>query len=345
MEITAQELSTLLNGTIVGNPLAVVSSVGKIEEAKAGELSFLANPKYVEYAYTTGASILIVNQDFEPTKTVQATLIKVKDAYGSFAFLLDKFNHVYTKLIGIEAEAMVHTTAPIGKDVYIGGGAYISSGVKLNDHVKIYPQVFIGTNVEIGEGTVIYPGVKIYHECRIGKNCIIHSGVIIGGDGFGHSPQADGTYKKVSQVGNVIVEDNVEIGANTAIDRATIGSTIIRKGVKLDNLIQIAHNVEIGENTVIAAQAGIAGSTKIGKNCMIGGQVGIVGHITIADRTMINAQSGVSKSITEPGKSYTGSPAYEYTATLRSQAMFRKLPNFEKRISELEALVAKLQAK
>jgi UDP-3-O-[3-hydroxymyristoyl] glucosamine N-acyltransferase len=288
--------------------------------------------------------VIIISEDYELKKPVAATLVRVADAYTAFATLLGKYQEMVTQqLIGIQEPSYIGKTSTYGEKVFIGAFAYIGEKVKIGNETKIFPNAYIGDNVVIGNKTIIHPGVKIYHGAVIGNSVTIHAGTVIGSDGFGFAPQADGSFKKVPQIGNVIIEDNVEIGANTTIDRATIGSTIIKSGAKLDNLIQIAHNVEIGDSTVIAAQAGVSGSTKIGKHAMIGGQVGIVGHINIGDGAKINAQSGVSKSI-ESGKSVTGSPAYDYTSALRSQAVTRKLPEIEKRLNELEVLVKQLLA-
>jgi UDP-3-O-[3-hydroxymyristoyl] glucosamine N-acyltransferase len=340
MTITAHQLAALLGGNIEGDGNVAVETIAKIEEAHPKALAFLGNPKYEEFAYTTLAGILMVNKNFTPSKKINATLLRVDDPYQALAFLLEKFgNQQQQELSGIDEKASVSKDAIIAEQVYVGACAVISHKVKIGKGAKIHAQVFLGDEVEIGENTILHPGVKIYKGCKVGADCILHTGVVIGSDGFGFAPQADGTFQKVNHVGNVIVENNVEIGSNTTIDRGSIGSTVIKKGVKLDNLIHIAHNVEIGENTVIAAQTGIAGSTKIGKNCMIGGQVGIVGHIKIADGTKINAQSGVSKSIEEPNTAVTGSPAFKYASSLRSQAVYRKLPELEQRIKELESLL------
>lgn len=346
MQFTAQQIAAIVGGTIEGDPDTLVRSVAKIEEAKDGDLSFIANPKYEEYIYTCKASAVIVSNSFEINGQVSPTLIRVKDAYGAFAVLLEKYNEIMSGAAktGIEEYAKIAATAKLGQDVYVGSFTYIGENVKIGDNVKIYPGCFIGDNAIIGNNTKIFAGVRIYNHCIIGADNVIHSGTIIGSDGFGFAPNTDGTYKKVPQMGNVVIEDNVEIGSNTTIDRATMGSTIIRRGVKLDNLIQIAHNVEIGENTVIAAQTGISGSTKIGKNCMIGGQVGIVGHITIADGTRINAQSGVSKSVTENNVAITGSPAFDYKSSLKSQAIFRNLPELTQRLQKLEDTIQELTA-
>jgi UDP-3-O-[3-hydroxymyristoyl] glucosamine N-acyltransferase len=343
MQFTAAQIAMIINGTVEGNPEAAVHSFGKIEEAQPGQLSFLANPKYEEYLYSTKASLVIINAAQELKEPVQATLIRVPDAYSAFAALLTKYQEMATQqLTGIQEPSHISKSAKLGQQVFIGAFAYIGENVVLGNNVKIFPNAYLGDNVKISDNTIVHPGVKIYHGCIIGKNVTIHAGTVVGSDGFGFAPQADGSFKKVPQIGNVVVEDFVEIGANATIDRATIGSTVIKSGAKLDNLIQVAHNVEVGNNTVIAAQAGVSGSTKIGNNVMIGGQAGIVGHIQIADGSKINAQSGVSKSIKTPNAAVTGSPAFEYTSALRSQAVSRKLPELEKRIKELEQLVKQL---
>jgi UDP-3-O-[3-hydroxymyristoyl] glucosamine N-acyltransferase len=346
MQFTALQIATLIKGRIEGNPDAKVSHVAKIEEAKEGSLSFIANPKYEEYLYTTNASIIIVNDSLEVLEKIKPTLIRVKDAYSGFASLLDKYNEITSRSgkHGIEQPSFVSKTASIGKNVYIGAFTYVGDNVLIGDNVKIYPGCYIGDNVVINEDSKIFAGVKVYDGCSVGSRVIIHSGSVIGGDGFGFAPQNDGSYKKIPQIGNVIIEDDVEIGANTTIDRATMGSTYIHKGVKLDNLIQIAHNADIGDNTVIAAQTGVSGSTKVGKNCIVGGQVGIVGHIQLADGTRLNAQSGLSKSVTEPNTTLTGSPAFDYKSSLRSQAIFRNLPELQQRIYKLEEMVEQLTA-
>jgi len=344
MKFSATQIAQLLDGEIVGNSEAEVSGLSKIEEGTSGTLSFLANPKYSEYIYTTGASIVIVSKDFKAEQAIPktCTLIKVDDAYASFAKLLDLYNQLKHDKKGISKAAFVDDDAKIGEDVYVGPNAVIDSGAEIATNVKIYPQAYIGPNVKIGANTIIHPGVRVLSDCVIGSDCVLHAGVIIGGDGFGFTPNSENNYQKVAQIGNVIIEDHVEIGANTTIDRATLGSTIIRKGAKIDNLIQIAHNVEIGENTVIAAQTGIAGSTKIGKNCMIGGQVGIIGHISIADGTMIAAQSGIGASI-QSRAILQGSPAFSIGEYKKAYIGFRKLPELMKQISELEEQVATLK--
>ena len=345
MEFTAAQISFIINGTIEGDANTVVTSFGKIEEAKLHQLTFLANPKYEDYLYSTNASIVILNDSYELKEPVKATLIRVPDAYTAFAQLLSTYQEMARQqLKGIQQPSYLPTTVTLGIDVFIGAFSYFGENVKVGNNTKVYPNTFIGDNVQIGNNCFIHPGVKIYYGCILGDNVTIHAGTVIGSDGFGFAPQADGSFKKVPQIGNVVIEDNVEIGANTSVDRATIGSTIIKSGAKLDNLIQIAHNVEVGQNTVIAAQAGVSGSTKIGDNVMIGGQAGLVGHIQIADGSKINAQSGVSKSLKNPNSTVTGSPAADYTSALRSQAVFRNLPLMEKRLQELEELVRQLTA-
>lgn len=343
MQFSAAQIAQIISGRVEGNAEITVSSFGKIEEAKVNQLSFLANPKYEDFLYNTHASVVIVNESLDLKQAVTATLIRVPDAYSAFATLLDKYQQIKTQqLIGIQDPVYRHPSVKVGENVFIGAFAYLGENVVIGNNVKIFPQVYLGNNAVVGDNTIIHAGVKIYHDSVIGKNVVIHAGTVIGSDGFGYAPQKDGSLKKVPQIGNVMIEDFVEIGANTTIDRATIGSTLIRSGAKLDNLLQIAHNVEIGSNSVIAAQSGVSGSTKIGKNVMIGGQAGIVGHIQIADGSKINAQSGVSKSIKSPNSAVTGSPAYDYTAALRSQAITRNLPQIEKRIIELEKQIAEL---
>ncbi|MCB2209056.1 MAG: UDP-3-O-(3-hydroxymyristoyl)glucosamine N-acyltransferase [Bacteroidetes bacterium] len=336
MKFTAQQIAEALSGTVEGNPSVEVSSLSKIEEGKQGTLTFLANPKYTQYIYHTEASIVIVNEDFIPEKEIIATLIKVKDAYSAFAQLLELYQQSKEKKSGISGSAFIAESATIGKDVYIGAFVSIGDHAVIGDHAMIHAHTSIGNQCKIGNATKIFSGASIYDECEVGNECTIHAGAIIGADGFGFAPQDDNVYNKVPQIGNVIIEDRVEIGANTTIDRATIGSTIIRKGAKIDNLIQIAHNVEVGENTVIAAQTGISGSTKIGKNCMIGGQVGIIGHLTIADGVKIAAQAGVGKSITEENAIVEGSPAFNIRDYQRSYVHFRRLDTLVKRVNELE---------
>ncbi|HEY2722332.1 MAG TPA: UDP-3-O-(3-hydroxymyristoyl)glucosamine N-acyltransferase [Chitinophagaceae bacterium] len=342
MNFSASQIALLVNGKIEGDAQACVTSFGKIEEAAQGQLAFLSNPKYEDHLYTTRASIVIINASLALKQAVNTTLIRVPDAYSAFAALLEKYQEMMTQQMkGIQQPSHIASSVTYGENVFIGAFAYLGENVKLGNNTKIFPSVFIGDNVKIGDNTIIHPGVTVYKDCVIGNDVTLHAGTVIGSDGFGFAPLADGSFKKVPQLGNVIIEDHVEIGANTTIDRATIGSTIIKAGAKLDNLIQVAHNVEVGSNTVVAAQAGISGSTKIGRNAMIGGQVGIVGHLHIGDGAKINAQSGVSKSV-EAGKAVTGSPAHDYTAALRSQAIARHLPELEKRIKQLEALVDQL---
>src|SRR5215831_383362 len=342
MKFSASQIALLINGKIEGDDKAQVDSFGRIEEAKPGQLAFLANPKYEEYLYTTQASVVIINNSLQLKKNIAATLVRVADAYTAFATLLSKYQEMMTQqLSGIQQPSYIATSASYGQNVFVGAFAYLGENVKVGNNTKIFPQAFLGDNVRIGDNTIVHPGVRIYKECVVGNNVTIHAGTVIGSDGFGFAPQPDGSFKKVPQIGNVVIEDHVEIGANTTIDRATIGSTIIKAGAKLDNLIQVAHNVEVGNSTVIAAQAGVSGSTKIGKGVMIGGQAGIVGHIEIGDLAKINAQSGVSKSI-HPGKAVTGSPAHDYTAALRSQALSRNLPELERRVKDLETLVKEL---
>lgn len=343
MKFAAAQIAPLIQGKIEGNPEASVNSFAKIEEAGQGHLAFLANPKYEDYLYTTGASVIIVGESLVLKQPVSATLIRVKDPYSAFAGLLQYYQKLMTEQQeGIEEPVFLAKDCRYGDKVYIGAFVYAGKSVSIGNGTRIYPQVFLGDRVRIGDNCIIHPGVKIYHDCVIGNNVIIHAGTVIGSDGFGFAPQADGSFEKVPQIGNVVLEDGVEVGANSCIDRATMGSTIIRAGAKLDNLIQIAHNVEIGQHTVIAAQAGVSGSTKIGKRVMIGGQAGIVGHIQLADGSKVNAQSGVSKSIKEPNAAVTGSPAFDYTAALRSQALSRNLPQLEKRIKELEQQLKQL---
>lgn len=343
MKITAQQLSDLLKGTIEGDPQVEVYGPSKIEEGKPGTISFLSNPKYESYAYTTESSILLVAKDFKPNQAIKATLIRVEDVYASVAVLLDQFGQISHGQKGIDENAFVDPSAKIGEDTIVGKFTIIYKNASLGTGSVLYPQVFIDENVKIGKNCILYPGVKVYRDCEIGDNCILHANVVIGSDGFGFAPQEDGTFKKVPQIGNVIIEDRVEIGANTVIDRATMGSTVIKSGAKLDNLIQIAHNVQVGENTAIAAQAGIAGSTKIGKNCLIGGQAGFVGHITIADGTKVQAQSGINKPIKEEGTAIYGSPAMPYTDYLRSYAVFRRLPDLSRQISDLKKEIKALK--
>ena len=338
MKFTVQQIADILEGEVQGNAQAEVFQLSKIEEGSEGALTFLANPKYEHHIYTTKATATIVNKTFVPEGSLTTTLIKVEDAYKSFSKLLEYYNQVKLMKSGIEQPSFISENVKYGDNLYLGAFSYIGKNVKIGENVKIYPNCFVGDNVTIGDNTILFAGVRIYSESVIGNNCTFHSGVIIGSDGFGFAPNADGTYNKVPQIGNVVIEDNVEIGAATTIDRATLGSTIIRKGVKLDNQIQIAHNVEVGENTVIASQTGVAGSTKIGKNCIIGGQVGIVGHITIGNGVKVQAQSGIGKSLAD-GDVVQGSPAFGYGDFAKSFVHFK---NFPKIVSDLEDIKKKL---
>jgi UDP-3-O-[3-hydroxymyristoyl] glucosamine N-acyltransferase len=337
MEFTARQIADLIGGEIIGNAEAKVSGLSKIEEGKSKTLSFLANPKYTPFIYSTKASIVIVSNSFTAEQTLPetCTLIRVENAYESFAKLLELYNQVQHSKVGIEEGSFIHESAVIGKNVYVSAGVYISENAVIGDETKIYANTFIGPHASIGKACLLFPNVVIYNDCVVGDNCRIHAGVIIGGDGFGFAPNQNNEFKKVAQIGNVIIEDWVEIGAGTTIDRATLGSTIIRKGVKLDNLIQIAHNVEIGENTVIAAQTGIAGSTKIGSNCMIGGQVGIVGHISIGNNVKIAAQSGIGSSV-EENEIIQGSPAFAIGDFKRAYVAFKNLAELQQRVNNLE---------
>lgn len=335
ISFTAEQIATVLNGTIEGDPSVEVNNFSKIEEGKPGTLTFLANLKYTHHIYTTEASIVLVNNDFKAEHPIKATLIRCFNAYAALAILLDMVEKMKPQKVGIEAMSYISPKATQGANIYVGAFAYIADNVKIGNNTKIYPQVYIGENVEIGENVVLYAGVKIYSGCKIGNNCIIHAGAVIGSDGFGFAPQDDGTYKKIPQMGIVIVEDDVEIGANTTVDRAVMDATIIRKGVKLDNLIQVAHNVEIGENTVMAAQVGISGSTKVGKQCMIGGQVGLGGHITIGDNANIGAQSGIISNI-KPDAKIIGAPAIPVKDFFRSSVVFPKLPEMYRQLAQLQ---------
>lgn len=335
MKFTATQIAGILEGEVEGDPNAEVDRLSKIEEGTAGSITFLANPKYTSYIYSTKASITIVNQEFDAEEKLPTTLIRVRDAYKAFSRLLEYYNQVKLNKTGIEKPNHISETVSYGEDIYVGAFVYIGDKVTLGNGVKIYPNVYIGDNVTIGDDVIIFSGAKIYSETVIGNHCVIHSGAIVGADGFGFAPNAEGIYTKVPQIGNVIVEDHVDIGAGTTIDRATLGSTIIRKGVKLDNQIQIAHNVEIGENTAIAAQTGIAGSAKIGRNCLIGGQVGIAGHISIGDRVKIQAQSGIGRNVKDD-ETLQGSPAFGYGEYNKSYVHFKNLTKIVDRINQLE---------
>jgi UDP-3-O-[3-hydroxymyristoyl] glucosamine N-acyltransferase len=345
MEFTARQISDLLQGEVLGNADSTVNRLSKIEEATAGSLSFLANPKYEEFIYSTGASVVIVNRSFTPEKPVPSacTLVKVENAYASFARLLELYDQYRHARKGVHAKAWLHESVKVGNDVLVAANASVAEGCVIGDNVKIYENAVIMENVSIGNNSVIGPGVVVMHDCVIGANCKIQPNAVIGGDGFGFAPNEGNEFRKVPQIGNVILEDNVEIGANSTIDRATMGSTVIRRGVKLDNLIQIAHNVEIGENTVIAAQSGVAGSTRIGRNCMIGGQVGIIGHLKIADGVKIAAQSGIGQDITQEGQMVQGSPAFEIGPYKRSYVGFRNLPKIQGQIADLEKEIEQLK--
>jgi len=346
VSFTAQQIALLIQGKIEGEATAVVKQFGKIESAMPGEISFLANPKYEDFLYTTKASVIIVNESLVLKKKITATLIRVPDAYAAFATLLTKYQEMKNEnLVGIQSPSFIASTAKLGEQNFVAAFAYIGENVKTGNNVKIFPNAVIGENVSIGNNVTIHAGVIIYADCVLGNNITIHSGSIIGSDGFGFAPNADGSYQKIPQLGNVIIEDDVEIGSNTTIDRATIGSTIIKKGVKIDNLIQIAHNVEIGENTVIAAQVGISGSTKIGKGVMMGGQSGTIGHIVIADGIKIAARTGITKDFKEAGITLSGYPAREQSAFLRAQVAQKNLPALEKRVKELEIMVQQLSQK
>lgn len=338
MKFTAEQIAAILEGTIIGNSEEEVFKLSKIEEGEKGSLTFLSNPKYTPFIYTTNASIAIVNKTFVPEKEIKATLIQVEDAYKAFSKLLEFYNEVKNNKTGREQPNYISTTAKIGKNEYIGAFSYLGEHVVLGENVKIYPNVYIGDNVVIGNNSIIYAGVKIYSETQIGASCKIHSGAIIGADGFGFAPNEDGAFIAIPQIGNVIIEDCVDIGSNTTIDRATLGATIIRKGVKLDNHVQIAHNVEIGENTVIASQTGVSGSAKIGKNCIVGGQVGFAGHIKVGDNVTVLAQSGVTKN-TKGNQIISGTPAYKVTDYNRSVVHFKNLPKIVASIDRLEKTI------
>jgi len=345
MEFTVNQVAAILQGEVVGNGNEVVKSIGKIQDAERGSITFLANPKYENFIYSSNASAVIVNKDFLPTTPVSVTLIKVDDPYSSFTKLLEEYDRItsYSK-VGVEEPSFISAQTNVGDGLYRGAFSYIGSNVTIGNNVKIYPHAYIGDNVTIGNDCIFYSGSKIYSGTEIGDNCIFHSGVVIGSDGFGFAPQQDGTYKKIPQLGNVIVKDNVEIGANTVVDCATLGSTLLDQGVKLDNLVQIAHNVEIGANTVIASQTGISGSTKLGKNCIVAGQVGLVGHIEIADRVTLAAKTGLAKSVKKEGAVKFGYPAMDHKAYLKSHAVFRNLPELRERVNELEKKVLNLPA-
>ena len=345
MEFTAATIAGFLNGEIEGNPDVKVNTIAKIEEGQIGALSFLANPKYEHFIYETKSSIVLVNKSFVPSAKINTTLIRVENSYEAFASLLRLVDQARPRKKGIHATAIIETTAKIGTDVFIGPYAYIGENCVIGDGCSVYPHVYIGDNTIIGNNCILNPGVKIYHECLVGEGCIIHAGTVIGSDGFGFAPQSDSEFMKIPQLGNVVLEDHVEIGANVTIDRATMGSTIIRRGVKLDNLIQIGHNVEVGENSVMAAQTGIAGSTKVGRNCMFGGQVGLSGHIKIANGTKIGAQGGILGDVKEENTVIIGSPAIDLKKFLRSSVIFKKLPEMKVKIDSLEKEIESLKKK
>jgi UDP-3-O-[3-hydroxymyristoyl] glucosamine N-acyltransferase len=346
MEFSANQIAGFLEGRVEGNGEIKVNNVSKIEDGKPGTLAFLGNPKYTHYIYTTQSSVVLVNNDFKPEKAITATLIYVKNAYEAFATLLELVSEsMYEIKKGIEQPCFIHDSSKYGEGIYVGAFAYVGKNVRIGTNVKIYPQVYIGDNVVIGDNTILYAGAKVYHDCKLGNNVTIHSGAVVGSDGFGFAPTDMANYKKIPQIGNAILEDFVEVGANTTIDRATMGSTILRKGVKLDNLIQIAHNVEVGESTVMAAQSGIAGSTKVGKNCMVGGQVAITGHITVADDVKLAGQAGVSGNIKTAGDIQMGSPSFNIRDFNKSYIYFRKLPSIDDRIRLLEKELAELKGK
>lgn len=341
MEFSAAQIAALLGGIVEGNENTAVSNLSKIEEGKPGTLSFLANPKYTNYIYDTDASIVIVNKSLVLDKPIKSTctLIRVEDSYASFAKLLEMYDQVKGQKTGIEQPSFVGTNSKYGTDCYLGAFAYVGNNVKIGNNVKLYPHVYIADGCTIGDNTTLFSGVKVYHDCHIGKNVVVHANTVIGSDGFGFAPQDGKEFAKVPQIGNVVIEDNIEIGSNCSIDRATLGSTILRKGVKLDNLVQIAHNVEIGENTVIAGLSGVAGSTKVGKNCMIAAQVGIVGHIKIADGVKIAGQAGVGSSIEKENEIVQGSPSFSLGDFRRSYVLFRSLPKISDRLNQLEKKV------
>lgn len=345
MEFDALTIAGFLKGEIQGNPDVKVNTIAKIEEGFPGALSFLANPKYEHYIYTTKSSIVLVNKGFVPAQAVEATMIRVDNAYESFASLLRLVDSARPRKTGIHPTAVIEPTAKIGTNVYVGPYAYIGENCVVGDDCSLYPHTYIGDNTRIGKNCTLNHRVTVYHDCRMGDNCIIHAGSVIGSDGFGFAPQSDNEFMKIPQLGNVVIEDNVEIGSNVTIDRATMGSTIIRRGVKLDNLIQIGHNVEIGENTVMAAQTGISGSTKIGKNCMFGGQVGIAGHLRIADGTKIGAQAGILGDVKEENSIILGSPAIDHKQFLKSYTVFRKLPELKSQVDKLDKDLNSLKCK
>jgi len=337
MEFTVNQIAAILQGEVIGDGNKKITTIGKIQDAPKGSITFLANPKYEKFIYSTTASAVLVRKDFKPEQTIKTTIIRVEDPYSSFTRLLEEYDKInsYSKT-GVEEPSYIASDVKIGEKVYRGAFSYIGEKTKIGDNVKIYPHAYIGDGVTIGDNCILYSGAKIYAGSVLGNNCIIHSGVVIGSDGFGFAPQEDGSYKKIPQLGNVILEDNVEIGANTVIDCATLGSTVIKQGAKLDNLVQIAHNVEIGSNTVIASQSGISGSTKLGKNCVVAGQVGVVGHVEIADKVTLAAKTGLSRSVKQPGSVIFGYPAMDHKKYLRCHAVFRNLPELSQKVHDLE---------
>ncbi len=342
MEFSAKQIAEFIHGKIEGDENATVNTFAKIEEGKKGAISFLSNPKYTHYLYDTESSVVLVDEALELTRQTKATLIRVSNAYESVAKLLQLYESMKPKKQGIDSMAFVSSTAKIGEGCYVGAFAYIGDNVEIGDNCQIYPHATIYDNTKIGNNCIIYPNASIYHDCRIGNNVTLHSGCVIGADGFGFAPNQDG-YDKIPQIGIVTIEDNVEIGANTCVDRSTMGSTYIRSGVKLDNLIQIAHNVEVGKNTVMAAQVGVAGSTKVGEWCMFGGQVGMAGHITIADRTNVGAQAGIPGSVRKPDTTILGTPAYDAKGFMKSSAIFRKLPDMYAQLNKLQQEIEELK--
>lgn len=344
MKFTATQIAELLGGRVEGNPNAEVWNVAKIEEGAPGMLSFLANPKYTHFLYVTQSSVVIVNEDFEPTEPVSATLIRVQDAYASFAKLLAIYDQMTQNKQGVSSLAFVSPTAQCGDNLYLGEFVFVGEHAKIGSNVKLYPQVYVGDGCIIGDNTVLYPGVKLYRNTVIGKNCILHAGAVLGADGFGFAPQPDGHYEKIPQVGNVVVDDNVEIGANTTIDRSTMGATHVCKGVKLDNLIHLAHNTVVGENSALAAQVGVSGSTHLGKNCVVGGQSGFVGHISIADGSKFGGQSGIMGSIREENQQFMGTPIQPLRQYLVSNARFRHIDEMARKIDALEKELKELKS-
>ncbi|MCC6461352.1 MAG: UDP-3-O-(3-hydroxymyristoyl)glucosamine N-acyltransferase [Saprospiraceae bacterium] len=346
MDITAAQLAHLLNGTLEGLPEACVRQPARIEEAGEGDLAFLDNPRYEAFAYTTKATVLLVNKSFQPTQPIQATLIRVDDVRSSLAFLLEKFNDILNPngaAPQVAEQALVHPEATVGPKTSVGAFTVVEAGAVLGEHCTIYPQVYIGRNVRIGNHCKLFPGVRIHQNCVIGDNCILHANAVIGADGFGFAPQEDNSWKKVPHVGNVVLENNVEIGANACIDRAALGSTILHDGVKIDNLVHIAHNVEVGRNSVMAAQVGVAGSTKIGENVQLGGQTGVSGHLFIADGTRVQAQSGIASSVKEPNQALFGAPAIDYNDYVRAYVVFKNLPELQRKVRALEKKIKELE--